>query len=203
MPVPKHRRTYDIHEGILEALSAATESNVRLCVEYMDTKRRPGADYLDRLEDLLRVKHRNASVDLDICSDDDAFRFPKSRQEAVSGDCPVVFWGVNDLTKADSAGFPNATGVNEEADVVGSVRSRLRIPPDAHRIVFFNDTTLSGSRVQAAIEESPSRFRDQVEFQHLGSLPVPDIRKRLASLTADEAVPYTFFFRDGAGRFFE
>ena len=94
--------TDEITRGVEETL---TGRNIDLHVEYMDTKRQFGREYLLSLADLLRMKYFNRHYDVVISSDNNAFDFLREHGEQILGNTPVVFCGVNYLKKYELEGL--------------------------------------------------------------------------------------------------
>jgi len=87
------------------------ENGYVLHTEYMDIKRVYTPEYLNQLKQFYKDKYKNTHFDLILTSDNNAFEFLKKNRNALFGDIPTVFCGVNNFKDSDLKGTTNFTGV--------------------------------------------------------------------------------------------
>ena len=89
--------TDNIVKGI-ESVLESEKNNIKLSVEYMDTKTIGyETEYKKQLYDLYKYKYRNRKFDLIISSDDNALDFLREFHQDLFFGVPIVFCGVNNL----------------------------------------------------------------------------------------------------------
>ena len=102
--------------------SVFEEREVEIHVEYMDSMRHSGEEYIAHFRSLLKYKYDRLPFHLIISADDYALDFLLEHRKDFSPDIPIVFCGVNDFQYEHIAGHKNITGVNEMMDVEGTIR---------------------------------------------------------------------------------
>ena len=133
----------------------------------MDTKHFPDDTYIIQLFALYKQKYAHKKFDVIISSDDNAFNFLNYYSEYIFPDTPVVFCGVNYYKPEDISGLPLFTGVNEEADLKAGIEIALKLHPETRRIIFVNDTTTTGKKVQQKVLDVIPEYKDTIRFELL------------------------------------
>ena len=128
---------------------------VHLYVEYMDTKRNPGNDYLQRYFTLLQYKLRHLDFDLVLVTDNDAYNLALQHRNDLFADRPIVFCGVNDFHPRDVTAEQNITGVAEDLSVEETLDVALSLHPNSRELILI------GSRLGATGPGHKSRYREQ------------------------------------------
>jgi PAS domain S-box-containing protein len=191
----------EITRGVEENL---TKNGVMLHVEYMDTKRHFDENYLSLLSQLLLLKHAKYQYDVVIVSDNSAFEFIKNRGQAIFGNTPIIFCGLNYLTGADLKGMAHVSGVNEEADLEGNINLIQRLHPQRHKLVVVSDNTITGQKIQQEVHRIQQRLpRDGLEIELVYDVTISELIEKLRSLDGNTSLLFTFFFRDRNGVFLE
>ncbi|PLX70499.1 MAG: hypothetical protein C0614_14620 [Desulfuromonas sp.] len=121
-------------------------TRVLLDVEFMDSKRFPDQESLDRFYLSLSTKlSRIEPYDIVIVGDDNALLFALKYQQTLFADLPIVFLGVNNLDRAQEQNDnPQITGVVEAVSMQETLETITRLHPDVSRIVALVDETPSG-----------------------------------------------------------
>lgn len=197
-----YKWTDDITRGILSAL-APESGHTRIFIEYMGTKWVKDKAYFEQLRTIMKLKFSRTRFDLIIASDNDAFNFLRDYRNEIFGKIPTVFCGVNYLNSEELAGSKLFTGISENADIRETLKLALKLHPLTKRILIINDSTISGRRVRDEISRVTPLFKDKVRFEFEPDKALEKIEKDVASLSLDTLVFYTFYLRDGSGRFYE
>lgn len=114
-------------------------------IEYLDWKRYPTSENLQRQYEYLKAKYAHQKIDLLITTDDAALQFALEHREELFSDAPIVFSGVFKSKAIDLLqGKDRVTGVYEALDSEGTIRLALKINPQVRNIYVFHDTTESG-----------------------------------------------------------
>ncbi len=128
--------TDGVMAGMMEVL--ASRPDLRIHVEYMDTKRFHDPKYLEIvLATVLTHKLQKFTFDLVLLSDNDAFNFALAHRDDLFEETPIVFCGVNYFEPRMIEGVPAITGVAEIADYRGTLELALRLHPERRRVVVI------------------------------------------------------------------
>ena len=175
-----------------------------LHVEYMDTKRHFGEPYFSLLSQLLLLKHSTYQYDVIIVADNNAFEFVKERGKAIFGDTPVVFCGLNYLTREDIEGLEYLSGVNEKADLKRNISLIRRLHPERHKLMILTDDTPTGKKIQQEVNSITKELTDsELEIELVFDISVDELIDKLSGLDDQTSLLFTFFFRDRDGMFLE
>lgn len=186
-----------VTEGIKSVLGK--EKRVEIFFEYMDTKRHIDKPYLEKLLQLYKDKYGDLSLDVIICSDDNALNFLlRNRGELFPG-VPIVFCGINNFTDSRIAGHTNITGVVENPDILGTLQIALRLHPETRQVAVVYDQTRTGLSNVARMRKIAPDFEKQVEIKYLTDMKISELREALRALPSETIVLYLSFARDRDG----
>lgn len=174
--------------GISEQLSPET-TNLRLHVEYMDTKRNPGQKYLAQISELLEHKLETHHFDLVITADNDALRFALDHNSTLFNSTPVVFCGVNEYRPELIASHSNITGVAEQLSAKETLDTALSLHPNSDEIIIIgSDTSITAQAVNDTIDRSLSDIRQKLDITHWRNLSAESLQQRLSTLKPGQLV---------------
>ncbi|MCC4820716.1 phosphodiesterase, partial [Vibrio lentus] len=94
---PSYQWTADFQKGIDSAFSQS-QTEVKLSIEYLDTKRVHSSEYYDSLADYLQAKYAGYKFDGVIATDDNAANFLESLSALIDRATPIVAAGINDIS---------------------------------------------------------------------------------------------------------
>ncbi|NLA91302.1 MAG: hypothetical protein GX843_06680, partial [Synergistaceae bacterium] len=197
--------TDSIHQGVLKSLRSPSGMDIRLYVEYLDTMRNPGEGHKEAMAALLRSKYtdRGVAFDLVICTDDDALVFVRRRGEALFGDVPKVFCGINDFTPGHIAGMTNITGVNEAKSIRETLEILFDLFPQVRTVAVVTGSRLAERRNHEQAQEITRSFRGKAKFDWYNELEPADLVKRLSELDPGTSVIfYLNYFLSPSGEAF-
>jgi len=186
-----------VAEGIRSVLGK--EKNVEIFFEYMDSKRHINKPYLEKLLQLYKDKYEDLSLDVIICSDDDALNFLLKNRDNLFPGVPIVFCGINNFTDSRIAGHTNITGAVENPDVLGTLQIALRLHPGTRQVAVVYDQTKSGLANAARLRKIAPDLEKQVEFKHLTNMTISELRDALRALPSETVVLHLYFARDKDG----
>ncbi|MBN2220839.1 MAG: diguanylate cyclase, partial [Vallitaleaceae bacterium] len=129
-------------EGIQEAF---LDTNIQLDIEYMDTKRFPEQENLDRFYEFLKYRFENSTpYDVVLIGDDNALQFTLDHPELFSK-VPIVFFCINDMERAKKANaLPDITGIVEAISLRENLEFAMEMQPDATEFVAIVDNSQTG-----------------------------------------------------------
>lgn len=177
-------------------------------IEYMDTKRYfdgPNGSYVGHLTDLYKLKYANTHIDLIAVSDDNAYNYILTHEQALFGDIPVVFCGVNDYLPAAIAGRSNITGVTGNSDDAATIDLMRRLQPGLQTVYVITDRTTTGLENRSRVEALSKQYAGELTFRFADTGRDLDYRRMLNEvswLPDRSAVLYEDFFRDSTGTYF-
>ena len=195
------RWTADLDTGMQDTLSESG-LDLQVQVEYLDSKRNPGPDYITRVvEPTLRYKLAGRRFDLVLVSDNDAFDFVLKYREELFAGTPIVFSGVNGFQPSMVAGYQGVTGVVTETAVHDTVELMVRLHPAAREILVIGSTVDAAGRsldreIRPVVDESESRVR----FSFYYDLTEAEASARLGALGAESLVILSAPLREDSGR---
>ncbi|MFA9378704.1 MAG: EAL domain-containing protein [Lachnotalea sp.] len=146
--------------------SVFDNNNVYLQVEYMDTKRFSADENVANFYTSLKYKLENGSkYDAIIVGDDTALQFAMDHQEELFSGLPIIFFGINDIERAEKAvSNPYMTGIIEETSLVDNIQIACKFNSNATKVKAIVDDTLAGQGDQKQFEKASESFLD-LEFQ--------------------------------------
>ncbi len=195
--------TDSITEGI-QAGFADSELDVRLNIEYMDTKRHDPNDFaFPHLQDLYAAKFKNIRFDLIIAADNNAFGFLQRTRRKLFDGIPIVFCGLDDFKDKQIEGMENITGVNERHEMHGTIDLALRFHPKTKRIAVINDETPSGVILQQQVDKMIAAKEYPVRFDNLIGLPAEELAQALRDLPENAIILHLSYSRDRNDRPYE
>lgn len=203
--INSYHNGYFWSDGIQEGITATLgeKENIRLHIEYLDTKRRPEVMEEPLFADILERKYKDTPVKVIIVSDDNALIFIKRIRDEIFPEVPVVFCGTNNLDITSLKDFDKVTGVNESADMKETVELMLKLHPGTERILAITDCSETGAPLSAQIRRLASEMEKKVEIIPVDSVSFPELLSTLDSARQGTLVLYTFFFLDTEGRTFD
>ncbi len=134
---------FDQVNGIKKGLG---EGSYVLDVEFMDTKRFPDSDNVDRFREYLEFKlSKSKPYDVIILGDDNALLFGLEEQNRLFKDKPIIFLGINNVKRAQEQNTnPQMTGVIEAVSIKETIELMLATHAGTQSVVALVDGTPSG-----------------------------------------------------------
>ncbi|WP_460031322.1 PAS domain S-box protein [Megalodesulfovibrio paquesii] len=177
-------------------------AGVKLDVEFMDCKRFYTADTFPRFQEMLQKKLQALPpYQLVIVADDDALRFALDTRAQLFPDLPLVFFGVNNQTLAQSlSGDALTAGVVEAVSMRETLDALWQMLPRARRVVALTDATPSGQADLATYLALQSAYPGkELAVVSLQDLTWRQAERALDALTAsDDALLLLSAYRDKA-----
>ena len=183
--------TDKITEGITDEIKKESPYS-EIFIEYLDSKRFITNEFENNLLAFLETKYKNFNLDLVIVSDDIALQFLFNYKEALFGNTPVVFCGINNFQKCP-IGY---TGVFEEIDYLGNIKLIEKVHPNYSKIYFVVDDTETGNIIyrKATVELNSYIKSSKVEF--LRNLSFDEMNNSISRLDDNAVVFFTIYTKD-------
>lgn len=186
-----------IQEGLRGSLERFGPK-IDLHTEYLDAKRHPLiGDYRAAMIAALQAKYANERPDVVVVSDNAALSFVVGNREALFPSVPIVFCGINNFVPALLNGASGVTGISEDPEIAGTIRTALEIT-GAASLVIITDSTDTGVRNREVAVEVLRDLAGSVSFIILdGSLyDLKDLGEVLQGLDPNWVVLFLDFFQD-------
>ena len=193
----------NITQGIRKAFAESGHSDELLYFEFLDAKRHPEEEYLDRMAELLQMKYRDPKeIDVIICSDDQALNFLLNRNETLFSGVPVVFCGVNGYSPEMRHRGRPLTGVIEAIDPKRTLEAALRLQPNTSKVLVITDITRTGQAIEKMARQIFKPFQDHIHFRYVSNMTIGELQAEVSSLSRDSIVFLFVFNRDNKGHNF-
>lgn len=198
---PGYPRTQSIMTGMEEVFAASGEE-LRIQVEYLDTKRYHKAEYIDSvLETLFAFKLRNRRYDLVLLSDDDALKFVLKHRADWFADTPVVYCGIGTITPVSPPDLKTITGVRDDPSFAETIALALRLHPGTRELIFVGcPNNLPGALAREGVVGALAEFAGRVDAVFWDDLHVEDLKERLVRLQPGQLVFIYGFICDRTDR---
>ena len=143
----------------------------------------------------------HSKYDVILLGDDAALHFAEKHQAELFNGIPMVFFCVNDIEAAITAGKnPYITGAVEEFYLKETVDVALKFQPHTKKIICLYDDTLTGQGSYKQFQSIQSEFPTYTFIGIDSSLYTHDeFAKQLEKITADSVVVYLDCFEDVEG----
>jgi hypothetical protein len=154
---PSYQWTNDIQHGIEEGFAQAT-GEVKLSIEYLDSKRVQSHGYLQRMGNYLQVKYEGYQFDGVIVSDDAALQFIKTYYPNPERKTPIVAVGINNL-KATLANVSTNGSVLYEVDRIDeNINLIIKLRPKIKNLYYLADRSITSEHIRQRVLEHMNHF---------------------------------------------
>ncbi|WP_210447563.1 HD domain-containing phosphohydrolase [Vibrio crassostreae] len=183
---PSYQWTADFQKGIDSAFSQS-RTEVKLSIEYLDSKRINSSDYYGSLSNYLQIKYAGYEFDGVIATDDNAANFLESLGALIDRSTPVVAVGINDTSTDMYAVSDRATVLyeNDQIDVNIKLISKLR--PNLKNLYFVNDYSVTSELIHNEMNKMMAEFPN-INLIEIRDLSLEDTSQFLEGISADDAV---------------
>lgn len=178
--------SYEISEKWTESVlsgfkSSLTDTDMSLHLETLDARSRHGEGYSSKFAEYLEVKYSKISLDLVVLVDNAAFDLFMSIRSRIQEDVPIVFCGFNNVSDSVK-NIHNLTGVNEDVDILGTIKLALNIFPKASLLAVVGGSQGIGALNLENFRKVASDIPSKVVVQELIDIKREDAAKIIANL---------------------
>lgn len=185
-------------EGIISELGGLNDLD--LVIEYMDTKRISTDAYYHALNEIYTMKYAKTRFNVILATDDNAYQFSLARQEELFKQTPIVFCGVNRFDPQDVENHPKVTGVVEKGDFQDTLMFAGRVRSKAAAVYVILDDTSTGKINRDAFLQTIKQELPDLRVDFLINMSLPELKRRLAALPADDFAFFISFWVDSTGQ---
>lgn len=173
--------------------------DINVDIEYMDSKRFDSLDSRKFFYQWLEYKlTKLPAYDVIIVGDDDALQFAMDYQEQLFNKTPIIFLGINDLSRANLAGKdPYITGVIEELPLVETIEIAHQFNPQATKVVAILDDTITGIGDRNQFYQAQANFTN-LSFEEINAskYTVDEMKDLLKGISNDTILLYLNMYQD-------
>jgi PAS domain S-box-containing protein len=191
--IDSYNQGYIWSDGVLNGIFKKLKETGQgwdLSVEHLDTRRFPGKEHLELMARLIETKYKNAGFDLVLAADNPAVDFALRYRERIFPKTPIVFCGYNYFRPEALRGVNGVTGVNEEINLLDSIKMALLVHPKTRTLVFILST--QGDTNILVNEELESRALPALGKNYhiilLRDVSLSELRERLDKLDPDSLI---------------
>lgn len=128
--------------------------------EYLDTKRRNfDPEYQHEILHYLSSKYKDYQPNVIYVTDDDALNFMLKNKEKLFPSVPVVFSGINDLSKKETLDPSSYTGVFEKKEIMPNLKLIKTLFPDQKEVLVISDGSSTAHLTRKEIEKESLAYR--------------------------------------------
>jgi len=188
-------------QTLQEEFASVNDLTLTVYYEFIDSNRFSDSTYQQQLFDLFAAKYSDKPIDLVLLETETTLNTWLKQRDEIAPNTPVVFFDT--LSEAFDAWQlpPDVTGVGGVLNYTPAIEWLLSARPAVHEVVVVHgagaiDLASDNIRpVQAFVEEMGQKVR----ITNLSTLPLSDIKRRVAALPPSAVVLYHPMFEDAAG----
>lgn len=169
-----------VFQGIKNKLD--NDTNIKINLEYIDSRKRCDKEYLDEFSDLLKLKYSNKKIDAVLSIDDEAFDLARSNlfnSESIFYKTPIIFTGVNQNLNFTNEELNYITGVIEIENNLQLINMILSIHTNVNELNIILDNATYSNVIKENIKGITDYFNRSVKINYIQSTYIEDILEGL------------------------
>jgi signal transduction histidine kinase len=167
----------------LKTLLSSSDLNIHVRTESL-TMANTDRSYLDKQAELWSLKYENTKFDLIITLDDESLTFVGDYySNRIFKDNPVVYGGINDVSRLSSYPLNNFTGVMEPINIRTLVDLISQIDPKVSQINILLDNTVASKYIENQVRDAIPYYGDIIKFNFIKSDYIDDLCQQLSDHT--------------------
>lgn len=183
---PSYQWTADFQKGIENAFKHS-KAEIKLSVEYLDTKRIHSPEYYDALAAYFETKYSEYKFDGVIVTDDNAANFLKSLSSVIDRSTPVVAAGINDISTDMYAVTDKATVLYENDHIDINIALIAQLRPNLKNLYLVNDYSVTSELIRKEVHKVMAGF-PHINLIEIGSQTLEQASQYLKTISVDDAV---------------
>lgn len=181
-------------QKVIDNTIAGSDTPIKLSIEYLDTKRVYGQEYLAQVKNYFDVKYRDYPFDAVIVTDDNALVIAKYLTNIIRPDTPVIAVGINDQNATLDELTKNNVVIYEKDDVLGNLKLIRSLRPKLQKLYYLSDQSNTSQLVRSSLDSAlTTGVLNGIELIEINDLSLADTEHFLASVSADDAVLLSHF----------
>jgi PAS domain S-box-containing protein len=189
-----------LDDAFRSTLAGRWHEPVTFYTEYLDLAYFTPDQPRPELGVLLQHKYAGVRLDLVLAVSSRALRFAMQNRAGVLQGAPIVFTSVDRSAADDVALTENVTGTWLNVSWAGTLDVALRLQPETREVMVITGTSGLDRVWQAEARRQLERYASRVQLTYLTDLPLVEVERRVARLTAGTIVLLGPFTRDTTGQ---
>ncbi len=170
--------------------------------EYLDTKRNPSIEYINKLIELYNLKLQKVKYDAIIVSDNNALSFVKDHRKKFFQNTPIVFCGINHFKDQLIDGINNITGIAEAVDFKGIVDLIISTRPNTKNLVIINDDKTTTAKLNKIIMlDLEKKYEKQLNFIYYENQSIEELVNNIQKVKGDTSILLLTYNKDKNWKF--
>ncbi|RQW09209.1 ABC transporter substrate binding protein [Paenibacillus rhizophilus] len=194
--------TDDQNDGIVDRLKNAMAPPV-IYTEYLDWKRYPEEDNLQRFYEMIKGKYADKHFDAILATDDIALDFAIRHRKELLNDAPIIFSGVNQVGFDRIKDRRNMTGIIENIDPSETMKMALYLNPSIRNVYVIYDNSESGLSTGQLVMNKLESLGLGLRIFPMNRMSKEEMEQTAASLKPDSILLMTTYYSDSTGRITE
>ncbi len=186
-------------QAIREEFGGAADLNLDVYYEYMDLNRFSDPAYQQKMFDLYTAKYQSKSVDLVIVSSETMLNLWLAHRAEILPNAPIVFFDITTERLAALKLPADVSGVSGVEDYTKSVQWVLDKLPTVNEVVIVHGVGQLDQGFIQPVQTLQEKMKGQIKFTDLSTLPLSEIKQRIAELPKTAIVLYHLMFEDVDG----
>jgi signal transduction histidine kinase/ABC-type uncharacterized transport system substrate-binding protein len=193
--------TDNVNSGIQKVMDSLG-SEFELDYEYLDTKRNPSLEYLNKIIELYDLKLQKENYDAIIVSDNNALSFVKDHRKKYFQNTPIIFCGINHFKDELIRGLNNITGIAEAVDLVGTIDLVLSTRPNTKHLLVVNDNKTTTAKLNKQLMLNlESKYKERLNFVYYEDQSIEELVGNIQKVKGDTSILLLTFNKDKNGKF--
>lgn len=188
---PSYQWTSDFQSGIERALTFSN-ANVKLSIEYLDTKRVVHQDFYDEFTRYFSAKYRNYRFDAVLVSDDNALTMLNGWTNSPLKGLPIVAGGINNKQATLSAVTDLSHIIFEKDEIKKTLNLIESLRPRLKTLYYVSDKSATSELIRDAVI-SELQSIDKYEFEEIRDLPLEQALSIVENISSNDAVLLTHY----------
>jgi len=167
--------------------------NIRLTIEYMDTKRAKSELHFKNLIALYKEKFKHDKFDIIIANDDNALFFALDHRADLFSNAPIVFLGVSYYPAERLGDEKNVTGIVQNIEYKKTFELAFFMHPKMSQLIVINDRSSTGLKRTPQIKKALSELNTNIPLLFYDDLCLEELSTLLKEANRDSVLFLNLF----------
>jgi PAS domain S-box-containing protein len=179
-------------QGFQAALQSVPAGTVEYYPEYLETDRFPGEKQSLLLQDYLRQKYADRTIDVVIANRDVSLDFLLKRRDDLFPHTPIVFVATRHPAKEELAAGPGLTGVIDVNTHRKTLDLALSLHPNTEQVFVISGTLQHDKKFEAVAREELRGYEGKIRVTYLTDLAQDELVAKMKKLPERSIVLYVW-----------
>jgi len=148
------------HSGFVSALNNNKKIYPLCSTEYLDTKRRSfDVAYANEVVHYMKSKYKGYRPKLIYVTDDNALHFMLHHKEKLFPGVPVIFSGINDISKKEILDKNSFTGIYEKKEIIPNLKLIKALFPTENEVLLIGDGSTTARAIHQEVKRDSTAVR--------------------------------------------